>query len=89
MDDTPDRHERDAFGSSTSLYEPERHGCGPGESLPADTVTEGARLPRRTKAELKNEYFKVLKEPAETWHQLHDVHQRLADLAGQIAGRTE
>ena len=74
----------------TGGQQPEtRHGCGPGEALPAGTATEGAALPRKTKAELIQEfsYLTFTHEQFTSFAQIQQHHQRLADLAGQIAGR--
>lgn len=67
------------------------YGCGPGEALPPDTVTEGARLPRKTREELIAEYWDMIQDvwnlqDIQDWTVRNLAHQRLADLAGQIAG---
>lgn len=65
------------------------HGCGPGEALPADTVTEGASLPRRTRNELIREFAVLERRTIRDWPDAQFKYQRLADLAGQIEERTE
>ena len=70
-----------------STHSDTRHGCGPDVALPPDTVTEDARLPRKTREELILEMNTLKNYPPmeEMWDDLQRFHQRLADLAGQIA----
>lgn len=94
----------------SALFGVPRHGCGPGEALPADTNctcsgviicascraaiptvdTEPEDAQRKALEELEIEFYRVLEEHVRplNWHLQQRKYKRLADLAGQIAGRT-